>query len=146
MKLQVWYKYSVWKLSRMVLCCIMTKCLMLLHEFPYVWNVTWRLAMFVSSADGKRSKTSGRGQSQTDRTLHRHATSTFVKGNDVIDDRGMMVFMMIIIIIIIIVNLQHVCWSGLGAIVCKSHVTSGALNTCNMSCYVPHGTKGQFRY
>ena len=38
--------------------------------------------------------------------------------------------------------LQHVRSSDPGAIVCKSCATHRALITCNMSCYVPHGTKG----
>ena len=42
--------------------------------------------------------------------------------------------------------LQHVCLSGLGAIVCKSHATHWALITCNMSSFVPHGTKRQLSY
>ena len=29
---------------------------------------------------------------------------------------------------------------------CKSHATRRALITCNMSCYVPLGTKGQLSY
>ena len=78
----------------------------------------------------------------------------------------MMILIMIIIIIIVIMiviafkgairdflqsphcaanRLQHVGlhWSGLGAIVCKSRATHRAFITCNMSCYVPRGTKGQ---
>ena len=39
--------------------------------------------------------------------------------------------------------LQHVRSSGPGAIVCKLRATHRALITCNMSCYVPRGTKGQ---
>ena len=39
-------------------------------------------------------------------------------------------------------HLQHVCSSGPGAIVCKSRATHRALITCNMSCYMPRGTKG----
>ena len=39
--------------------------------------------------------------------------------------------------------LQHARSSGPGAIVCKSRATHPALITCNMSCYVPLGTKGQ---
>ena len=31
--------------------------------------------------------------------------------------------------------------SGTGAVVCKSRATHRALITCNMSCYVPRGTK-----
>ena len=78
----------------------------------------------------------------------------------------MIIIMMIIIIIIIIIiiafkgairdflqsphcaanRLQHVRSSGPGAIVCKSRATHRALITCNMSCYVPRGTKGQFSY
>ena len=42
--------------------------------------------------------------------------------------------------------LQHARSSGPGAIVCKSRATHRALITCNMSCYVPHGTKGQLSY
>ena len=63
---------------------------------------------------------------------------------------------MIIIIIIIIIalkgaildffffynQLQHVRSSGPGAMVCKSRAAHRALITCNMSCYVPLGTKG----
>ena len=36
--------------------------------------------------------------------------------------------------------------SGLGAFVCKSRETHRALVTCNMSCYVSRGTKGQLSY
>ena len=43
-------------------------------------------------------------------------------------------------------RLQHVRSSGPGAIVCKSRATHRALITCNMSCYVPRGTKGQLSY
>ena len=43
-------------------------------------------------------------------------------------------------------RLQHVRSSGLGAIMCKSRATHQALITCNMSCYVPRGTKGQLSY
>ena len=43
-------------------------------------------------------------------------------------------------------SLQHVRSSGLGAIVCKSRATHRALVTCNGSCYVPRGTKGQLIY
>ena len=39
--------------------------------------------------------------------------------------------------------LQHARSSGPGAIVYKSRATHRALVTCNMSCYVPLGTKGQ---
>ena len=39
--------------------------------------------------------------------------------------------------------LQHARSSGPGAIMCKSRATHRALITCNMSCYVPLGTKGQ---
>ena len=42
-------------------------------------------------------------------------------------------------------RLQHVRSNGSGAIVCKSRATR-ALITCNMSCYVPRGTKGQLSY
>ena len=42
--------------------------------------------------------------------------------------------------------LHHVRSSGPGAIVCKSRATHRALITCNMSCYVPRGTKGQLSY
>ena len=42
--------------------------------------------------------------------------------------------------------LQHVRSSGPGAIVCKSCQTHQALTTCDMSCYVPCGTKGQLSY
>ena len=42
--------------------------------------------------------------------------------------------------------LQHARSSGPGAIVCKSRATHRALITCNMSCYVPLGTKGQLSY
>ena len=42
--------------------------------------------------------------------------------------------------------LQRVCSSGSGAIVCKSCAAHRALITCNMSCYVPRGTKGQLSY
>ena len=42
--------------------------------------------------------------------------------------------------------LQHVHSSGPGAIVCKSRATHRAFITCNMSCYVPLGTKGQLSY
>ena len=75
----------------------------------------------------------------------------------------MMMMMMIIIIIIIIAFtgavpdvlqsphcaancLQHVRSSGPGAILCKSRATHRALITCNMSCDVPRGTKGQLSY
>ena len=43
-------------------------------------------------------------------------------------------------------RLQHVCLSGPNAVLCKSHATHQALITCNMSCYMPHGTKGQLSY
>ena len=43
-------------------------------------------------------------------------------------------------------RLQHVRSSGPGAIVCKSHATHWALITCNMSCYLPRGTKKQLSY
>ena len=43
-------------------------------------------------------------------------------------------------------RLQHARSSGPGAIVCKSCATHRALITCNMSCYVPLGTKGQLSY
>ena len=36
--------------------------------------------------------------------------------------------------------LQHICSSGPGAIVCKSCAAHRAFITCNMLCYVPHGT------
>ena len=39
--------------------------------------------------------------------------------------------------------LHHVHSSGPGTIVCKSRATHRALITCNLSCYVPHDTKGQ---
>ena len=42
--------------------------------------------------------------------------------------------------------LQHARSSGPGAIVCKSCATHQALIMCNMSCYVPLGTKGQLSY
>ena len=42
--------------------------------------------------------------------------------------------------------LQHARSSGPGVIVCKSRATHRALITCNMSCYVPLGTKGQLSY
>ena len=43
-------------------------------------------------------------------------------------------------------RLQHVRSSGQGAVVCKSLATHRALITCNMSCYVPRGTKGQLSF
>ena len=43
-------------------------------------------------------------------------------------------------------RLQHVRSSGSGAIVCTSRATHLALITCNMSCCVPRGTKGQLSY
>ena len=43
-------------------------------------------------------------------------------------------------------RLQHARSSGPGAIVRKSRATHRALITCNMSCYVPLGTKGQLSY
>ena len=43
-------------------------------------------------------------------------------------------------------RLQHVRSSGPGAIVCKSRATHRALITCQVSCYVPFGTKGQLSY
>ena len=43
-------------------------------------------------------------------------------------------------------RLQHVRSSGPGAIVCKSRATHPALIMCNMSWYVPRGTKGQLSY
>ena len=43
-------------------------------------------------------------------------------------------------------RLQHVRSSGPGAIVCKLRATHRALITCNMSCHVPRGTKGQLSY
>ena len=42
--------------------------------------------------------------------------------------------------------LQHVHSCGPGAIACTSRATHRAHITCNMSCYVPRGTKGQFTY
>ena len=42
--------------------------------------------------------------------------------------------------------LQHARSSGPGTIVCKSRATHRALITCNMSRYVPLGTKGQHSY
>ena len=42
--------------------------------------------------------------------------------------------------------LQHVRSSGPGAIVCNSRATHRALITCNMSCYVARGSKGQLSY
>ena len=75
------------------------------------------------------------------------------------------ILIMIIIIIIIIIiafksairdflqfphcaanRLQHVRVSGPGAVVCKSRATHRALITCNMACYVSHGTEGQLSY
>ena len=80
----------------------------------------------------------------------------------------MMMMMMIAIIIIIMIivitafnrairdflqsplcaanRLQHVRSSGPGAIVYRPRATHRALITCNMSCYVPRGTKGQLSY
>ena len=82
----------------------------------------------------------------------------------------MMMMMMIIIIIIIIIimiiivafkganrdflqsphcaanRVQHVRSSGPGTVVCKSRATHRSLTTCNMSCYVPRGTKTQLSY
>ena len=43
-------------------------------------------------------------------------------------------------------RLQHVRSSGLGVTVCKSCATCWALITCNMSCYMRRGTKGQLSY
>ena len=43
-------------------------------------------------------------------------------------------------------RVQHVRSSGPGAIVCKSRATHRELVTCNMSCYMPPGTKGQLSY
>ena len=43
-------------------------------------------------------------------------------------------------------RLQHARSSGPDAIVCKSRAKHRALITCNMSCYVPRGTKGQLSY
>ena len=43
-------------------------------------------------------------------------------------------------------RLQYVLLSGPGAIVCKSRATHRTLITCNMSCCVPRGTKGQLSY
>ena len=43
-------------------------------------------------------------------------------------------------------RLQHVRPIGPGALVCKSRAIHRALITCNMSCYVPLGTKGQLSY
>ena len=75
-----------------------------------------------------------------------------------------MILVIIIIIIIIIIAfkgairdvlqsphsavncLQHARSSGPGEFVCKSRATHRALIMCNMSCYVPLGTKGQFSY
>ena len=42
--------------------------------------------------------------------------------------------------------LQHVRSSGPSVIVCKSCATHWALITCNMSCYVPRGKKGQLSF
>ena len=42
--------------------------------------------------------------------------------------------------------LQHARSSGSGEIVCKPRATHRALITCNMSCYVPLGTKGRLSY
>ena len=42
--------------------------------------------------------------------------------------------------------LQHERSSGQGAIVCTSRATHGALIMCNMSWYVPHGSKEQLSY
>ena len=75
------------------------------------------------------------------------------------------VIIMIIIIIIILITFKganrdfchnlltaprtiskHARSSGSGAVVCKSRATHRPLITCNMSCYVPHGTKGQLSY
>ena len=42
--------------------------------------------------------------------------------------------------------LQHARSSGPGAIVYKSRATHRTLITCNISCYVPLGTKGQLSY
>ena len=42
--------------------------------------------------------------------------------------------------------LQHARSSGPGAIVRKPHATHQALITCNMSCCVPLGMKGQLNY
>ena len=43
-------------------------------------------------------------------------------------------------------RLQRVRSSGQSAIVCKSRATHRALITCNISSYVPRGTKGQLSY
>ena len=43
-------------------------------------------------------------------------------------------------------RLQHIRSDGSGAIVCKRHATHRALITCNMSCYMPRGAKGQLSY
>ena len=43
-------------------------------------------------------------------------------------------------------RLQHVRSSGPGMIVCKSRATHRVLVMCNISCYVPRGTKGQLTY
>ena len=43
-------------------------------------------------------------------------------------------------------RLQHVRSSGPGAIMCNLHATQRALNTCNISCYVPLGTKRQLSF
>ena len=75
------------------------------------------------------------------------------------------VIMIIIVIVIIIIiafkganrdslhsphcaanRLQHVRSSGPSAIMCKSRATHRAFIMCNMSCYVPRGTKGQLSY
>ena len=42
--------------------------------------------------------------------------------------------------------LQDVRSSGPGAFVCKSRARHRALITCDMSCHVPRGTKGQLSY
>ena len=41
--------------------------------------------------------------------------------------------------------LQHVRSSGPGASVCESCATHRALIACNISCFVPRGTKGQLQ-
>ena len=42
--------------------------------------------------------------------------------------------------------LQHILSSGPDAVMCKSRATHGVLITCNMSCCMPHGTKGWLSY
>ena len=55
-----------------------------------------------------------------------------------------MMMMMIIIIIILSVSNTYAQVAP-GAIVCKSRATHRTLITCNMSSYVPRGTKGQLK-